>query len=112
MTINERDAEAGPYHFWEERFDLNVAVTRDAIKGLVRNVRRYGREYLEDEFDFHLLESPDGHYYLIDRAARALEAGEQPPREPEESYWTLTLIEQVREAARAKQDTELESDTN
>lgn len=100
MTVDVRDAEAGPYHFWEERFRRNLAVSRDAVEGLLRNLRKYGREYVEDEYDRHLSESPDGHYYLIDRAAKAIEAGGQPPRDPEESYWALTLVERVREAAR------------
>lgn len=99
MTVDERDAEAGPYHFWEERFRRNAAVFGDAAEGLLRNLRRYGREYLEDEFGRHLSESPDGHYYLIDRAARALEEGRQPPRDPEASYWTLALVERAREVA-------------
>ncbi|QLG60429.1 Gfo/Idh/MocA family protein [Halorarum salinum] len=100
MTVDERDAEAGPYHFPEERFRRNLAVSRNAVEGLARNLRKYGKEYVEDEFDVHLRGSPDGHYYLLDRASRALEAGRRPPCDPEESYWTLTLVERVREAAR------------
>lgn len=103
MTIHETDDEAGPYHFWEERFRRNVDRTLDSVVGTFRNVRKYVLEYLEDERERYLPDSPDGHYYLIDRAAQALEVGRQPPRDPEESYWTLVLLEQVRAAADEQQ---------
>ncbi|WP_254546546.1 Gfo/Idh/MocA family protein [Halomarina pelagica] len=99
MTIDARDAEAGPYHFWNERFRRNVECARDAVEAGARNVRKYTRERVEEDLDVHLSESPDGHYYLFDRTARALEAGEAPPRGIEESRWTLALVERVREAA-------------
>ena len=102
MTIDERNADAGPYHFPNERFRRNAAVLRDAAEGLARNLKRYAMEYVEDEYDVHFSESPDGHYYLIDRTARALDAGRQPPSNVEESYWTLTLVEHVRDAAQRR----------
>ena len=97
MTVDSRDAEEGPYHFWNERFRRNVRDGQAAGEGAVRNLLKYGREYVEERFDRHLGESPDGHYYLIDKGAEALQAGLQPPRDLEESYWTLVLMEAVRE---------------
>ena len=98
-TVEFRDDEAGPYHFWNERFGANAARARATVEGTARNLLQYAREYVEDEFDLHLNASPDGHYHLIDEAARALHEGRSPPRDVEESYWTLLLTERVREEA-------------
>ena len=98
-TLDVHDAESGPYHFPNERFSRNVERTRGTVEGLARNAERYVRGRVEDELDVHQSESPDGHYYLFDQAARALERGQDPPVSPELSRWTLTLMERVREVA-------------
>ncbi len=98
-TVRAYDPGAGPYHFFEERRKRNVEDLRADLGGLARNLAVRGKERIEDEFDVHLDGSPDGHYYLFDRAARALQRGEQPPVPLKRSRWTVGMMEQVREAA-------------
>ncbi|MFC6824416.1 Gfo/Idh/MocA family protein [Halopelagius fulvigenes] len=99
-TLDVHDAESGPYHFPNERFSRNAERTRQTAEGAVRNAKRYVAGRIEDELDRHDEDSPDGHYFLFDEAAKALERGEKPPVTPELSRWVLELTEQVRESAR------------
>lgn len=99
MTVEAHGDEEGPYHFFNERVSRNVIGSKSALVGLARNLAKRGKARIEDELDRHTETSTDGHYYLINEAAKALERGEQPPVAPEHSYWTLALIERVREAA-------------
>lgn len=99
MTIDEHDAGSGPYHFPNERIGRNAERVWATLAGLRANVERYVRSRIEDDLDRHTEASVDGHYYLFDQAAKALERGRQPPVHLELSRWTLTLLEAVREAA-------------
>ena len=99
MTVEVHDDEDGPYHFFEERMRRNGRLTREALAGTARNLVRKGRDEYEERFDAHREDSVDGHYYLFDRAAAALQDGEQPPVSLEHSRWTLTLLESVRDAS-------------
>lgn len=98
-VLERHGREDGPYHFFEERLKRNRRDVRYAFEGLGRNMLKRGREYLEDRYDVHLENSPDGHYYLINETAKALENGALSSSSIERSRWTLTLMEQVREAA-------------
>lgn len=101
MTIDEHDVESGPYHFPNERFRRNSERIKETIHGLQRNVKRYVRGRIEDSLDRHTEKSIDGHYYLFNEAAKALEQGRQPPVSLELSRWTLTIMEKVRKSAEA-----------
>jgi predicted dehydrogenase len=99
-TLDVHDAESGPYHFPNERFARNVERTRGTVEGFARNAKRYVAGRVEDGLDRHAKDSPDGHYYLFDEAAKAIERGENPPVSPELSRWVLELTERVRASAR------------
>ena len=104
-TLDVHDAESGPYHFPNERFARNLERSKETVEALARNARRYVAGRVEDGFDYHLDDSPDGHYYLFDEAAKALERGEEPPVSPDLSRWVLDLTERVRTSARANAGT-------
>ncbi|WP_247729044.1 Gfo/Idh/MocA family protein [Halovivax limisalsi] len=98
MTVDVHDAAAGPYHFQNERIRRHLEKFRFAIEGAGNEAVRYAKSRIEDDLDVHLETSPDGHYYLINEAAKALERGEQPPVPLSQSAWTLELMERVRAA--------------
>ena len=100
MTVDEHDAESGPYHFQNERNRRHLEKLRVALEGAGTEAVRYAKSRLEDDLDRHTEESQDGHYYLINEAAKAIERGDQPPVSPELSRWTLEIVERIREAAR------------
>ena len=99
MSIDVQAADEGPFHFFNEQVSRGLRRAQSAVEGLTTTVLTEGLSRAEDRLGVHTDESTDGHYYLIDRAARAIEAGEQPPVDPEQSRWVQTLTERVREAA-------------
>jgi predicted dehydrogenase len=101
MTVDVHDADSGPYHFQSERTRRHLEKLRFALEGVGSEAVRYAKSRLEDDLGVHTETSQDGHYYLINEAATALERGECPPVSPAVSRWTLELVEQTRAAAGA-----------
>ncbi|WP_408957578.1 Gfo/Idh/MocA family protein [Natrinema sp. 74] len=101
MTVDRHDADSGPYHFQNERNRRHLEKLRTALAAAETEAVRYARARLEDALERHTEESQDGHYYLLNEAAKAIEHGERPPVSPEVSRWTLDIIERIREAASA-----------
>lgn len=95
-TIDDHDADEGPFHVLSEQLARSATTTRNVVEGAVDVARRHGEERLEETLDLHRENSADGHYYLLDETAKALEKGEQPPVPLAQSYWVLELMEQVR----------------
>ena len=98
-SIRYYDAERGPYHLLRERLDSNAEDVRSAVRGLTRNLWVRGKEVLEEDLGHHSENSWNGHYYLFNEVAKALERGEQPPLPLERARWTTGIMERVREAA-------------
>ena len=96
-TIREHAPDDGPYHFLNERLERNATDALTGVGGLVANLANRGKERLEEQFDRHLAESPDGHYALLDETAAALQRGSSLPTPLERSRWTVGIMERVRE---------------
>ncbi|WP_435179286.1 Gfo/Idh/MocA family protein [Halorussus sp. AFM4] len=99
-TIDAHDADEGPFHLLGEQLGRSATTAGNVARGAADTLREYGLDRVEERFDRHREESVDGHYYLFDEAAKALERGEQPPVPLAHSKWVLELMEQVREDAR------------
>lgn len=98
-AIDDHDADEGPFHLPREQLARSATTARNAVEGAVKSARIYAEDRLENDLDIHREESVDGHYYLFNEAAKALERGEQPPVPLAHSHWVLELMEQVREDA-------------
>lgn len=96
QTVRYHDPTAGPYHVLRERLERNADAVRVGLSGLLTNLSTEARSLVEDRLEWHLDDSASGHYYLLDRTARALEAGRQPPVPLERSRWPIELMERVR----------------
>lgn len=100
--LEHHDRTEGPFHFFGERLDRGLATVRTALEGLATNLSVAGRAGVEERLDRHKEDSVDGHYHLLNEAAKALEEGRQPPVPLERARWTVELVERVRRAAGAK----------
>ena len=100
-TIDVHDATEGPFHVLTEQLSRSATTVRNAVGGAVETLSIYGENRLEEAFDVHRENSANGHYYLFNEAAKALERGEQPPVPLAHSRWVIELMEQVREDARS-----------
>ncbi|NEU56567.1 hypothetical protein [Halorussus sp. MSC15.2] len=100
-TIDAHDADEGPFHLLSEQLGRSATTGRSVVRGVADTIREYGLDRAEETLDYHREDSVDGHYYLFNEAAKALERGEQPPVPLAHSRWVLELMEQVREDARA-----------
>ncbi len=98
-SVEEHDDEEGPFHFVSERLTRNARTARSAIGGAATSLTMEAADRVEDRFDLHRARSVDGHYYLIDEAAKALERGTEPPMPIEQSRQTLQIVEAIRDAA-------------
>lgn len=98
-SIDAHDAEEGPYHFPNERVRRGVRRSASALAGVASSLSEEAGARVEERFDYHRDDSADGHYYLFDRAARALERGDQPPVPLSRARQVLELTEAVRRSA-------------
>ncbi|MFC4449632.1 Gfo/Idh/MocA family protein [Halorussus aquaticus] len=104
-TIDAHDADEGPFHLLSEQLGRSATTGRSVVRGVADTLREYGLDRAEEALDYHREDSVDGHYYLFNEAAKALERGDQPPVPLAHSRWVLELMEQVREDAADPADT-------
>ncbi|WP_101297915.1 Gfo/Idh/MocA family protein [Halegenticoccus soli] len=97
--LDAHDADEGPYHLLSKRLERGLRTTESAVRGMVGAVEWHGRDTLEERFDRHAERSADGHYYLLNEVAKALERDRRSFESLERSRWVLTLMEEVRAAA-------------
>ncbi|MFC4549764.1 MULTISPECIES: Gfo/Idh/MocA family protein [Halorussus] len=100
-TVDAHDADEGPFHFLNEQLSRSATTAENVARGVADTLAEYGRDRAEERLDRHSEASVDGHYYLLNEAAKAIERGEQPPVPLAHSAWVLELMTQVREDARA-----------
>ena len=100
-TVDVHDADEGPFHFLNEQLGRSATTAGNVARGVADTLAEYGRDRAEERLDRHSEASVDGHYYLLNEAAKALERGEQPPVPLAHSAWVLELMTRVREDARA-----------
>ena len=99
-AIDAHDADEGPFHVLGEQLGRSATTARNVVAGAGASLGIYAADRVEEELDIHREASVDGHYYLLNEAAKALARGEQPPVPLAHSRWVLDLMEQVREDAR------------
>lgn len=109
-TIDVHDADEGPFHLLSEQLRRSATTGRSVVRGVADTLREYGADRVEERLDYHREDSADGHYYLFDEAANALERGEQPPVPLAHSRWVLELMERVREDAATREDAAVQED--
>ncbi|WP_227354113.1 Gfo/Idh/MocA family protein [Haladaptatus salinisoli] len=97
-TVDAHDRDEGPYHFLSEQVRRGVTTAGSSLSGVANSLAEYGLSHVEDEYGVHRERSADGHYFLFNEAATALERGRQPPVPLSRSRWVLTLMERAREA--------------
>lgn len=95
-AVETHDADEGPFHLLSEQLARSRTTAEAVVGGALDSVRRYVLDRAEEGLDLHREASVDGHYYLLDEAAKALERGDQPPVPLAHSHWVLTLMELVR----------------
>ena len=101
-TIDAHDADEGPFHLPSEQLERSATTAGNVARGVAETLRIAAAERFEERLDYHREESVDGHYYLFDEAAKALERGEQPPVALAHSRWVIELMEQVRTEAEGR----------
>lgn len=95
-TIDAHDADEGPFHLLSKQLARSATTAENVASGVADTLREYGWDRVEERLDYHREDSVDGHYYLFNEAAKALERGEQPPVPLAHSRWVLELMEKVR----------------
>ncbi len=98
-TIDAHDADEGPFHLLSEQLGRSATTAGNVARGVVDTLREEAADRIEEQLDYHRENSVDGHYYLFNEAAMALDRGDQPPVPLAHSWWVLELMEQVREDA-------------
>lgn len=104
-TIRSHAPDAGPYHFFRERLTRNRNDIETDLVGLATNLALRVKERCEEALDWHLEDSPDGHYFLLNQAARALQQSRRPPVPLARSRWPIAFMERVRTAATKRTST-------
>ena len=104
-AVEVHDADEGPFHILAEQLARSVTIAESVVNGAFESVRAEVADRVEEELDYHREGSADGHYYILNEAAKALERGEQPPVPLAHSHWVLTLLEQIRDDASGRSHT-------